>query len=75
MGIIKDLFVTPKMIGAWGEREIVNKLKLINPFGKNTHSRDNMGSLLPGYAVYAAYCSKLPLPVQAGFCKLSLSTL
>lgn len=35
MGIIKDLFVTPKMIGAWGEREIVNKLKLINPFGKN----------------------------------------
>lgn len=34
MGIIKDLFVTPKMIGAWGEREIVNKLKLINPFGK-----------------------------------------
>lgn len=34
MGIIKDLFVTPKMIGAWGEREIVNKLKLINPIWK-----------------------------------------
>ena len=35
MGIIKDLFVTPKMIGAWGERKIVNKLRLINLFGKN----------------------------------------
>lgn len=28
-----------------------------------------MGIFLLGYAVYAAYCSKLPLPVQAGFCK------
>ena len=35
MGIIMDLFVTSKMIGAWGERKIVNKLRLINLFGKN----------------------------------------
>ena len=42
MGIIKDLFATPKMIGAWGERKIVNRLGLINLFGKNGKTLRNV---------------------------------
>ena len=30
---------------------------------------ENSCRTIPDPAVYAAYCSKLPLPVQAGFCK------